>query len=63
MASRMPMRAVSRRISQGRAEGNALFVGELLRSFEEAGGLHRDGDDWRLDDLARDGGARRCCGR
>jgi len=38
---------------QGRAEGNALFVGELLRALEEGGVLARDGDDWRLDDLAQ----------
>ncbi len=38
---------------QGRAEGNALFVGELLRALEEGGVLARDGDGWRLDDLAQ----------
>jgi DNA-binding CsgD family transcriptional regulator len=34
-----------------RAEGNALFVGELLRSLEEGGALVRDGEAWRLGDL------------
>ncbi len=38
---------------QARAEGNALFVGELLRSLEEAGTLRREGDGWRLGDLAQ----------
>ncbi len=38
---------------QGRAEGNALFVGELLRALEEGGVLARDGDGWRLADLAQ----------
>jgi len=38
---------------QSRAEGNAFFVGELLRSLEEGGVLARDGDDWRLGDLAQ----------
>ncbi len=36
---------------QGRAEGNALFVGELLRSLEEGGVLTADGDGWRMGDL------------
>jgi DNA-binding CsgD family transcriptional regulator len=36
---------------QGRAEGNALFVGELLRALEEGDTLTRDGDSWRLGDL------------
>ncbi len=36
---------------QGRAEGNALFVGELLRALEEAGTLRREGEIWRLGDL------------
>lgn len=36
---------------QGRAEGNALFVGELLRALEEGGGLLPNGDGWRLGDL------------
>ena len=40
---------------QGRAEGNALFVGELLRALEEGGVLARDGDIWRLGDLVRAG--------
>jgi hypothetical protein len=34
-----------------RAEGNALYVGELLRTLEEAGAVSRDGDGWRLGDL------------
>jgi len=38
---------------RGRAEGNALFVSELLRALEEGGVLARDGDGWRLDDLAQ----------
>ena len=38
---------------QGRAEGNALFVGELLRSLVESGTLRREGNDWRLGDLAQ----------
>jgi predicted ATPase len=29
---------------QTRAEGNALFIGELLRALEEAGGLRQQGD-------------------
>ncbi len=33
---------------QSRAEGNALFVGELLHSLEESGLLTREGDVWRL---------------
>ena len=31
-----------------RSEGNALFVGELLRALEEAGDLRREGDSWVL---------------
>jgi len=38
---------------QVRAEGNALFVGELLRALEEADTLQPDGEDWRLGDLAQ----------
>jgi predicted ATPase/DNA-binding CsgD family transcriptional regulator len=38
---------------QGRAEGNALFLGELLRALEEVGTLRRDGDGWRLDSLTQ----------
>jgi len=38
---------------QGRAEGNALFVGELLRALEEGGTLERREDAWRLGELAR----------
>jgi tetratricopeptide (TPR) repeat protein len=38
---------------QARAEGNAFFVGELLRSLEETGGLRRAGDAWRLGDFAQ----------
>jgi len=37
---------------QTRAEGNALFVGELLRSLEEASALRQEDDEWRLGDLA-----------
>ncbi|MGI8855586.1 MAG: AAA family ATPase, partial [Thermomicrobiales bacterium] len=37
---------------QSRAEGNALFVGELLRSLAEAGALHREDAQWTLGDLA-----------
>ncbi|HEY7909835.1 MAG TPA: AAA family ATPase, partial [Thermomicrobiales bacterium] len=40
---------------QGRAEGNALFVGELLRALEEGSVLMRDGDGWHLGDLTRAG--------
>ena len=36
---------------QARAEGNPLFVGELLRSLEEAGILRGEGGDWLLGDL------------
>ncbi len=36
---------------QGRAEGNALFVGELLRSLEEADNLHQGGGGWLLRDV------------
>ena len=37
------------------SEGNPFFAIELLRTLEvqERGGLIRDGDDWRLDDLDR----------
>lgn len=34
-----------------RAEGNGLFVGELLRDAEETGVLRHEGGDWRLGDL------------
>ncbi|HEY7907901.1 MAG TPA: AAA family ATPase [Thermomicrobiales bacterium] len=37
---------------QGRAEGNALFIGELLRALEEGGTLERREDGWRLGELA-----------
>jgi hypothetical protein len=37
--------------AHGRAEGNALFVGELLRALEERGALAREADGWRLGDL------------
>jgi DNA-binding CsgD family transcriptional regulator len=37
---------------QSRAEGNALFVGELLRALEEMGAVRREGDAWRVGDLA-----------
>lgn len=36
---------------QARAEGNPLFLGELLRALEEAGTLHPEGAGWRLGDL------------
>jgi DNA-binding CsgD family transcriptional regulator len=34
-----------------RGEGNALFIGELLRSLEETDDLHREGERWVLGDL------------
>ena len=34
-----------------RAEGNALFLGELLRSLEEMGTLRQEGGRWQLDEL------------
>ena len=37
---------------QGRADGNALFLGELLRALEEAGTLRQENGGWRLDSLA-----------
>jgi hypothetical protein len=40
---------------QRRAEGNALYVRELLLTIEEAGLLTRAGDDWSLGDLNRAG--------
>jgi len=54
---RLPDADAARLVSylQSRAEGNALFVGELLRTLEEGDVLARDGDGWRLDDLARAG--------
>ncbi len=36
---------------QGRAEGNALFAGEVLRSLVESGALRRSGEAWHLGDL------------
>ncbi|MGI8857225.1 MAG: ATP-binding protein [Thermomicrobiales bacterium] len=36
---------------QGRAEGNAFFLGELLRALEETGALRADGEGWTLGDL------------
>ncbi|MDQ6906301.1 MAG: AAA family ATPase [Chloroflexota bacterium] len=36
-----------------RAEGNALFVAELLRTLEEWGALVEDGERWQLSDLRR----------
>ena len=33
---------------QARAEGNPLFIGELLHTLEEEGALHAEGDSWRL---------------
>jgi DNA-binding CsgD family transcriptional regulator len=38
---------------QGRADGNALFLGELLRALEEAGTLRHENGSWRLDSLTR----------
>ncbi len=35
-----------------RSEGNALFVGELLRALEETGDIQRVGNGWVLGDLA-----------
>ena len=40
---------------QGRAEGNPLYAGELLRTLEEAATLRADGPGWALGDLARAG--------
>ena len=37
---------------QARAEGNAFFLGELLRSLEETSTLHRESVGWTLRDLA-----------
>ncbi len=37
---------------QGRAEGNALFVGEVLRSLEEAGTVVQEAGTWRLGALS-----------
>ncbi len=36
---------------QARAEGNALFVGEVIRALEETGALTLGRDGWRLGDL------------
>jgi len=36
---------------QGRAEGNALFAGEVLRSLVESGALRREREAWHLGDL------------
>ncbi len=36
---------------QDRAEGNPLFLGELLRALVETGAVQRQGDGWRLGDL------------
>jgi predicted ATPase len=38
---------------QGRAEGNALFVGELLRALEEHGALRHDEDGWSFRDSSQ----------
>jgi len=40
---------------QGRAEGNPLYAGELLRALAEAGTLHDGATGWVLGDLARAG--------
>ena len=37
----------------GRTEGNALFLGELVRTLEQVGALSRAHDRWALGDLAR----------
>jgi DNA-binding CsgD family transcriptional regulator/tetratricopeptide (TPR) repeat protein len=36
---------------QERAEGNPFFLGELLRTLEEEGALHRASDGWAVGDL------------
>ena len=36
-----------------RAEGNPLFLSELLRTLEEEGALHATDHGWQLDDLAQ----------
>ena len=36
-----------------RTEGNALFLGELLRTLESTGELRREGDRWALGDVER----------
>jgi len=38
---------------QSRAEGNALFLGELLRSLEEASVLRQEGDAWVVGELTQ----------
>src|SRR5262249_50920366 len=38
---------------QARAEGNALFLGELLRALEESNDLRRESDHWVLGALDR----------
>ena len=38
---------------QGRAEGNALFTGEVLRSLVESDALRREGEVWYLSDLSQ----------
>ncbi len=38
---------------QDRAEGNALFLSELLRSLEEGGVLREEGGAWALDELTQ----------
>ncbi len=54
---RLPGADVARLVAylQARAEGNALFVGEILRALEESDVLARDGDIWTLGDLAHTG--------
>jgi DNA-binding CsgD family transcriptional regulator/tetratricopeptide (TPR) repeat protein len=54
---RLPQADAGRLVAylQARAEGNALFVGELLRALEEGGVLAWEGDCWRLADIAQTG--------
>ncbi len=45
--------AARRAICTSAAEGNALFLGELLRALEETGVLRRRASGWALGDLTR----------
>ena len=51
---RLPVGDADRLVAylRGRAEGNALFVCEVLRALEERGTLAREGAGWRLGDLS-----------